>query len=194
MSDAKKYVNVAFNAYGLPTTFICEIDEVKKGDFVIVPTLSGDNIGRVMSVTSKKVFTISLARTRKIKRLATPKEINEVADLFGVAKNPEFADDEEEFSFFTNGGYGQRELNKVLKQLEKKQQAREEAKAENKDSGTEDISKKQATEEASVKSEKLKPSANPTGLFKSADEVPDYWRYVAIGILAFYFLRDYILD
>lgn len=28
----------------------------------------------------------------------------------------------------------------------------------------------------------------------NAYAVPDYWRYVALGLLALYFLKDYILD
>ena len=87
MSDEVKYVNVALNAYGQTTTYICDIEDVKKGDFVIVQSMSGELTGRVMSYAPKKVFSISLAKTKKVVRKATPQEINEVADLFGIKKN-----------------------------------------------------------------------------------------------------------
>lgn len=196
MSEAKKYVNVAFNAYAVPTTYICELEDVKQGDFVVVPTLSGENVGRVMSCRDKKVFTISLARMKKVKRLASPREINEVADLFGIPKNPAFADEEEEFSFFTNGGYGQRELNKVLRRMEKAKEKQGGVEKQGAGAGEQGGMEKQdaGVQEQAAQRRQEDPNRNPNALFKSAEEVPDYWRYVALGILALYFLKDYILD
>lgn len=163
MADEKKYVNVALNKFGQTTTYLCDIEGVKTGDFVIVSTLSGESTGRVMSCTNKKVFSISLAKIRKVKRLADPREINEVADVFGIAKNPAFADEEDEGSFFTNSGYGSKELNRALKKMYDKE----------------------------MTSEETKPQYT---LIKKEEDIPGYWRYVAIGILVLYFCRDYIMD
>lgn len=196
MSNEVKYVNVALNAYGQTTVYVCDIEDIRTGDFVIVPAMSGEVTGRVMSYTQKKVFSLSLARIKKVIRKADPKEINDVADLFGIAKNLEFAEDEDDGSFLTNSGYGTRELNKMMQKLQKKQKAQEFAKTKEES----DIGAKQETKEAADilqqklgKIEKEEKPKNSTFL-KEDDAIPGYWRYVAIGILALYFLKDYIFE
>jgi len=192
MSNDAKYVNVALNAYGQTNVFICDIKGIKTGDFVIVPAMSGEVTGRVMSYTPKKVFSISLAKTKKVIRKANPKEINEVADLFGLAKNPEFTEDEDDGSFLTNSGYGTKELNKMLRKMQEKQEAKE--------SAANSSDKQAAKAAAEVLSKKLeqveqtedKPETNT--FIKEDAAIPGYWRYVAIGILALYFLKDYIFE
>ena len=118
MANETKYVNVGLNAYGQTTAYLCEIEGIKTGDFVIVPALSGEVTGRVMSYAPKKIFSLSLARTKKVIRRANPKEINEVAELFGIVKNPALVDYEDEGSFLTNSGYGTKELNKMMVQVQ----------------------------------------------------------------------------
>lgn len=171
MSEEVKYVNVALNAYGQTTTYICELEDIKKGDFVIVQSMSGELTGRIMSYAPKKVFSISLAKPKKVIRKANPQEINEVADLFGIKKNPEFAAEEEDDSFLTNSGYGTKELNKIMKKYQEKQ------------------SKAQKPKEEEIKKQRLLQ-----GPIKEDSQIPGYWRYVAIGMLALYFLKDYIFE
>lgn len=180
MSTNEKYVNVALNAFGQTTAYLCDIKEIKTGDFVIVPGLSGENTGRVMSIVPKKVFSISLARTNKVIRKASPEEINEVADLFGIAKNPEFADEEDDDCFLTNNGYGTRELNKLMKKYQQKQAQKEQAAV--------------AKEVSQAEEKPLKKERYIQGPIKEDEGLPIYWRYVAIVILALYFLKDYIFE
>lgn len=202
MSNEVKYVNVALNAYGQTTVYVCDIEDIRTGDFVIVPAMSGEVTGRVMSYTQKKVFSLSLARIKKVIRKADPKEINDVADLFGIAKNLEFAEDEDDGSFLTNSGYGTRELNKMMKKLQEKQEAKEIAKVErqeNQQATADTEAKAEAKAAADILQQKLdklekedKPKNNT--FIKDDNAIPGYWRYVAIGILAMYFLKDYIFE
>ena len=248
MANETKYVNVALNAYGQTTAYLCEIEGIKTGDFVIVPAISGEVTGRVMSYAPKKVFSLSLARTKKVIRRAEPKEINEVAELFGIAKNPAHVDDEDEGSFLTNSGYGTKELNKMMKKLQEKQEAATNdkkhaeqgavANAQEQDEqgtvvnaqeqvgqgavvnakeliGQEAVTQvqeqveqgtvvhtrdEQAEQKAAAKlqqqldelEQKKKPQAN--SYLKDDAAIPGYWRYVAIGILALYFFKDYIFE
>lgn len=190
MSDEVKYVNVALNAYGQTTTYICDIEDVKKGDFVIVQSMSGELTGRVMSYAPKKVFSISLAKTKKVVRKATPQEINEVADLFGVKKNPEFAAEEEDDSFLTNSGYGTKELNKIMKKYQEKQ-TKAQAQKESLDAAKAEVPEDNKNAEDA---ECLKKQRLLQGPIKEDSQIPDYWRYVAIALLALYFLKDYIFE
>lgn len=201
MSEEVKYVNVALNAYGQTTTYICEIEDIKKGDFVIVQSMSGELTGRIMSYAPKKVFSISLAKPKKVIRKANPQEINEVADLFGIKKNPEFAAEEEDDSFLTNSGYGTKELNKIMKKYQEKQNKAqklnvETAKAEkNLSNGAiADDDKVIDAAESDIKTEEVKKQRLLKGPIKEDSQIPDYWRYVAIGMLALYFLKDYIFE
>ncbi len=189
MSDEVKYVNVALNAYGQTTTYICDIEDVKKGDFVIVQSMSGELTGRVMSYAPKKVFSISLAKTKKVVRKATPQEINEVADLFGIKKNPKFASEEEDDSFLTNSGYGTKELNKIMKKYQEKQN-KTKVKADNEEAEAKQDDKDFVENETS----ELKKQRLLQGPIKEDSQIPDYWRYVAIVLLALYFLKDYIFE
>lgn len=236
MANETKYVNVALNAYGQTTAYLCEIEGIKTGDFVIVPALSGEVTGRVMSYAPKKIFSLSLARTKKVIRRANPKEINEVAELFGIAKNPAFVDDEDEGSFLTNSGYGTKELNKMMKKLQEKQEAAANVKKqaeqgavanaqvlaeqgtvvnaqekagqgnyvnaqEKKEQGNATHTRDEQTEQKAAAKlqqqldeleQKKKPKAN--SYLKDDAAIPGYWRYVAIGILALYFFKDYIFE
>lgn len=237
MANETKYVNVALNAYGQTTAYLCEIEGIKTGDFVIVPALSGEVTGRVMSYAPKKIFSLSLARTKKVIRRANPKEINEVAELFGIAKNPAFVDDEDEGSFLTNSGYGTKELNKMMKKLQEKQEAAANVKKqaeqgavanakvhseqgtvvnakehkaelessvnaqEKKEQGNATHTRDEQTEQKAAAKlqqqldeleQKKKPKAN--SYLKDDASIPGYWRYVAIGILALYFFKDYIFE
>ena len=236
MANETKYVNVALNAYGQTTAYLCEIEGIKTGDFVIVPALSGEVTGRVMSYAPKKIFSLSLARTKKVIRRANPKEINEVAELFGIAKNPAFVDDEDEGSFLTNSGYGTKELNKMMKKLQEKQEAAANVKKqaeqgavanaqvlaeqgtvvnpqekagqgnyvnaqEKKEQGNAAHTRDEQTEQKAAAKlqqqldeleQKKKPQAN--SYLKDDAAIPGYWRYVAIGILALYFFKDYIFE
>ena len=236
MANETKYVNVALNAYGQTTAYLCEIEGIKTGDFVIVPALSGEVTGRVMSYAPKKIFSLSLARTKKVIRRANPKEINEVAELFGIAKNPAFVDDEDEGSFLTNSGYGTKELNKMMKKLQEKQEAAANVKKqaeqgavanaqvlaeqgtvvnaqekaeqgnyvnaqEKKEQGNAAHTRDEQTEQKAAAKlqqqldeleQKKKPKAN--SYLKDDAAIPGYWRYVAIGILALYFFKDYIFE
>lgn len=205
MASEVKYVNVALNAYSETAIYVCELENIKKGDFVVVPAMSGEVTGRVMSLAPKKVFSLSLARTKKVIRKASPQEINEVADLFGIAKNPEFATDEEEDSFLTNSGYGTKELNKMVKKYQEKQVAKEakvagdnnEVKIE-KAEDAKQVAKLAASklQEKLDEMEKAEQKENPklNSFMKEDDAIPGYWRYVAIGILALYFLKDYLFE
>lgn len=190
MSDEVKYVNVALNAYGQTTTYICDIEDVKKGDFVIVQSMSGELTGRVMSYAPKKVFSISLAKTKKVVRKATPQEINEVADLFGVKKNPEYAAEEEDDSFLTNSGYGTKELNKIMKKYQEKQ-TKAQAQKESLDAAKAEVPEDNKNAEDA---ECLKKQRLLQGPIKEDSQIPDYWRYVAVALLALYFLKDYIFE
>ena len=236
MANETKYVNVALNAYGQTTAYLCEIEGIKTGDFVIVPAISGEVTGRVMSYAPKKVFSLSLARTKKVIRRAEPKEINEVAELFGIAKNPALVDDEDEGSFLTNSGYGTKELNKMMKKLQEKQEAATNDKKQDEQGAVANAQEKaeqgnslntqekaeqgnsvntqekkeqgnathsrdeQAEQKAAAKlqqqldelEQKKKPQAN--SYLKEDATIPGYWRYVAIGILALYFFKDYIFE
>lgn len=224
MANETKYVNVALNAYGQTTAYLCEIEGIKTGDFVIVPALSGEVTGRVMSYAPKKIFSLSLARTKKVIRRANPKEINEVAELFGIAKNPAFVDEEDEGSFLTNSGYGTKELNKMMKKLQEKQEAAANVKKqaeqgavanaqvhseqgtvvnaqEKKEQGNATHTRDEQTEQKAAAKlqqqldeleQKKKPKAN--SYLKDDAAIPGYWRYVAIGILALYFFKDYIFE
>ena len=224
MANETKYVNVALNAYGQTTAYLCEIEGIKTGDFVIVPALSGEVTGRVMSYAPKRIFSLSLARTKKVIRRANPKEINEVAELFGIAKNPAFVDDEDEDSFLTNSGYGTKELNKMMKKLQEKQEAAANVKKqaeqgtvvnaqekagqgnyvnaqEKKEQGNATHTRDEQTEQKAAAKlqqqldeleQKKKPKAN--SYLKDDASIPGYWRYVAIGILALYFFKDYIFE
>ena len=89
-----KYVNVAFKAYATTTLFVCDIDDIKVGDFVVVPSWNSELTGRVVSFSKDSKF--SLKKPQHILRKASPKEINEVADVFGIAKNPDFIDEDDE--------------------------------------------------------------------------------------------------
>lgn len=237
MANETKYVNVALNAYGQTTAYLSEIEGIKTGDFVIVPALSGEVTGRVMSYAPKKIFSLSLARTKKVIRRANPKEINEVAELFGIVKNPALVDYEDEGSFLTNSGYGTKELNKMMKKLQEKQEAAANVKKqaeqvavanaqvlaeqgtvvnakehkaelessvnaqEKKEQGNATHTRDEQTEQKAAAKlqqqldeleQKKKPKAN--SYLKDDASIPGYWRYVAIGILALYFFKDYIFE
>lgn len=156
----KKLVNVAFKAYAQTSLYVCEIEDIKVGDFVVVHKWNEEATGRIISFSKESSF--SLKKPQQVIRRATPQEVNQVADVFGIAKNPDFIDEnEEEESFLTSSGYGTKELNKILKKYNKQ--------------GAEAEAEEKATE-------------------AEEDGMPGYWRYVAIGILALYFLKDYIFE
>lgn len=166
-----KYVNVAFKAYATTTLFVCDIDDIKVGDFVVVPSWNSELTGRVVSFSKDSKF--SLKKPQHILRKASPKEINEVADVFGIAKNPDFIDeDDEDEGFLNNSGYGTKELKKILKKYEKQTEANN-----------------------SKDTEKAMAKADDVAVAKDDDaNVAGYWRYVSIGIMALYFLKDYIFE
>lgn len=168
---SEKYVNVAFKAYATTTLYICDIDDIKVGDFVIVSSWNSELTGRIVSFSKDSKF--SLKKPQHILRKASPKEINEVADVFGIAKNPDFIDeDDEDEGFLTNSGYGTKELKKILKKYDKQAEA----------NTCKDI-------------EKAKSQADCDAPMKEASEAEaGYWRYVAIAIMALYFLKDYIFE
>ena len=176
---AKRYANVAFKAYATTTTFECELDDIKVGDFVLVPSWTDKITGRVMSFSEDKRF--SLKKMGSVIRKATPEEINEVADVFGIPKNPDLASEDEDESFLTNSGYGTKELNKLLKKYNEKREA-----AVNENSAETKVPAKVIKE--SEEKQVTKPAA------EEDDGLPGYWRYVAIAILALYFLKDYIFE
>lgn len=170
--ETTKYVNVAFKAYANTTLYSCDIEDIKVGDFVIVPSWTGELTGRVMSFTKTKS---SLGKkTQLVLRRATPEEINEVADVFGIPKDPKLTDEDDE-SFLTNSGYGTKELNKIMKKYQKKQAANAE--------------KLEADE--NVKVEKQKVQNLTSSAVKDDAGLPSFWRYVAVGILALYFYFNY---
>lgn len=171
--ETTKYVNVAFKAYGNTTLYSCDIEDIKVGDFVIVPSWTGELTGRVMSFTKTKS---SLGKkTQLVLRRATPEEINEVADVFGIPKDPNLTDEDDDESFLTNSGYGTKELNKIMKKYQKKQAANAE--------------KLEADE--NVKVEKQKVQNLTSSAVKDDAGLPSFWRYVAVGILALYFYFNY---
>lgn len=167
-----KYINVAFKAYATTTLYMCDIDDIKVGDFVVVPSWNSELTGRVVSFSTGKQF--SLKKPQAVLRKATPKEINEVADVFGIAKNPDYIDeDDEDESFLTNSGYGTKELKKILKKYDKPAEG-----------GKVDKDPEKAAPQAKDDSAEM----------GDKDATPGYWRYVAIAILALYFLKDYIFS
>lgn len=169
---SEKYVNVAFRAYATTTLYICDIDDIKVGDFVVVPSWNSELTGRIVSFSKDNKF--SLKKSQHILRKANPKEINEVADVFGIAKNPDFIDeDDEDEGFLTNSGYGTNELKKILKKYDKQAEASNATKAV----------------------EQAEPKADGEAVAKDENEGgAGYWRYVAIAIMALYFLKDYIFE
>lgn len=182
-----KYINVAFKAYATTTLYMCDIDDIKVGDFVVVPSWNSELTGRVVSFSTGKQF--SLKKPQAVLRKATPKEINEVADVFGIAKNPDYIDeDDEDESFLTNSGYGTKELKKILKKYDKPA-----------DGGKVDKGPEKAAPQAGGKVDKGPEKAAPQAKDDSTemgdkDAAPGYWRYVAIAILALYFLKDFIFS
>lgn len=167
-----KYINVAFKAYATTTLYMCDIDDIKVGDFVVVPSWNSELTGRVVSFSTGKQF--SLKKPQAVLRKATPKEINEVADVFGIAKNPDYIDEDDEGeSFLTNSGYGTKELKKILKRYDKPAEG-----------GKADKGPEKAAPQA-------KDDSTEMG---NKDAAPGYWRYVAIAILALYFLKDFIFS
>lgn len=183
MSTQTRLVNIAFKAYAQTTVFSCELEDIKIGEFVIVPSWNGNATGRIVSFAQAGSF--SLKRPKRVLRRATPEEINEVADIFGIAKNPAFADTEEEDeSFLTNSGYGTKELNKMLKHMQQKRSATSKSDADNE---APSLPEEKASADVEAK-------AAPKHFLKEDANIPGYWRYVAIGILALYFLKDYLFD
>lgn len=166
-----KYVNVAFKAFATTTLYNCDIEDIKVGDFVVVPSWTGELTGRVVSFTKTK--TALGKKPQSVLRKATPQEINEVADVFGIPKDPALADDDDDESFLTNSGYGTKELNKIMKKYQKK--------AEEKEAAAND------EPEEKQKVQNLTPS-----VIKEDSSIPGYFRYVAVGILALYFIYNYM--
>lgn len=166
-----KYVNVAFKAFATTTLYNCDIEDIKVGDFVVVPSWTGELTGRVVSFTKTK--TTLGKKPQNVLRKATPQEINEVADVFGIPKDPALAEDDDDESFLTNSGYGTKELNKIMKKYQKK--------AEEKEAAAND------EPEEKQKVQNLTPS-----VIKEDSSIPGYFRYVAVGILALYFIYNYM--
>lgn len=173
--ETTKYVNIAFKAYANTTLYNCDIEDIKVGDFVVVPSWTGELTGRVVSFTKTK--TTLGKKPQNVLRKATPEEINEVADVFGIPKDPALASEDDDESFLTNSGYGTKELNKIMKKYQKKQEVTE-AKASNFES---------VEPKDKLKVQNLTPSA-----IKDDSSIPGYFRYVAIGMLALYFLYNYM--
>lgn len=169
--ETTKYVNVAFKAFATTTLYTCDIEDIKVGDFVVVPSWTGELTGRVVSFTKTK--TALGKKPQNVLRKASPLEINEVADVFGIPKDPAFASEDDDESFLTNSGYGTKELNKIMKKYQKQVEEKEAAA----DSGSEEKKKVQ----------NLTPS-----VIKEDSSIPGYFRYVAIGMLALYFLYNYM--
>lgn len=166
-----KYVNVAFKAFATTTLYNCDIEDIKVGDFVVVPSWTGELTGRVVSFTKTK--TTLGKKPQNVLRKATPQEINEVADVFGIPKDPALSEDDDDESFLTNSGYGTKELNKIMKKYQKK--------AEEKEAAAND------EPEEKQKVQNLTPS-----VIKEDSSIPGYFRYVAVGILALYFIYNYM--
>lgn len=166
-----KYVNVAFKAFATTTLYNCDIEDIKVGDFVVVPSWTGELTGRVVSFTKTK--TTLGKKPQNVLRKATPQEINEVADVFGIPKDPALSEDDDDESFLTNSGYGTKELNKIMKKYQKK--------AEEKEADAND------EPEEKQKVQNLTPP-----VIKEDSSIPGYFRYVAVGILALYFIYNYM--
>lgn len=166
-----KYVNVAFKAFATTTLYNCDIEDIKVGDFVVVPSWTGELTGRVVSFTKTK--TTLGKKPQNVLRKATPQEINEVADVFGIPKDPALAEDDDDESFLTNSGYGTKELNKIMKKYQKKAEEKEAA----------------ANDEPEEK-QKVQNLTPP--VIKEDSSIPGYFRYVAVGILALYFIYNYM--
>lgn len=169
--ETTKYVNIAFKAYANTTLYNCDIEDIKVGDFVVVPSWTGELTGRVVSFTKTK--TTLGKKPQNVLRKATPEEINEVADVFGIPKDPALASEDDDESFLTNSGYGTKELNKIMKKYQKK--------AEEKEAAAND------EPEEKQKVQNLTPS-----VIKEDSSILGYFRYVAVGILALYFIYNYM--
>lgn len=166
-----KYVNVAFKAFATTTLYNCDIEDIKVGDFVVVPSWTGELTCRVVSFTKTK--TALGKKPQNVLRKATPQEINEVADVFGIPKDPALTEEDDDESFLTNSGYGTKELNKIMKKYQKKAEEKEAA--------------------ADGEHEEKKNVQNLTpSVIKEDASIPGYFRYVAIGILALYFFYNYM--
>lgn len=98
MSETKQYlIGFQTGPYSARTQLLCDIEDVKVGDYVVAPAGLGDSAGRVMSVKPYvEGQTMTLKKLKKVKRVATAKEIAELEEVFGHGSK----DDDEELDPF----------------------------------------------------------------------------------------------
>lgn len=89
-----KILNIRFRKTKKVYPFYIEEEEYKKGDYVIVETIRGDQIGIVLG--ENKLNKLSLEdedeelKIRKVKRKLTPEEVTELDELDEKAKDAYF--------------------------------------------------------------------------------------------------------